>query len=176
MPARTRRFSRRSTGRNRRRTIWATADVNATVTANAAWINIDLLANYKSMLGSSIAGVTVLRTILSMWATGTVANGDGVRVGLIVDDLDQVTASQTTVATVVNPHDDPYTAWMMIEQRNAHPHYSFEGAVDGWHYDIRSKRRIHDIGQTLIWSVYNQDVAAPSFPFAIYARTLLALP
>jgi hypothetical protein len=146
------------------------------VTANAAWINLDLLANYKAMLGASIAGVTVMHVYLSMWATGTVTNGDGVRVGLLVDDLDQVTASQTTLPSVVNPHDDPYTQWMMIEQRNAHPHYSMEGAVDQWHYSIRSKRKIPNVQKTLIWSVYNQDVANPSFPFAIYARTLLALP
>lgn len=171
MPAYRRRstFARRRAPR--RRTQWVDLDVNGSA-AIGEFDNIDLLQTYRAMDGADTAGITILRTHARLWATGTVTPGDGVFWGFIVSDLQDL-ATGSPVGTGLNPLLNPYAPWALYQKYNAHPHYSFNGAIDQWEVDLRSKRRV-PFGSTYMVSVGNQD-AAEAFPFALHVRTLIAL-
>lgn len=173
---RRRRGFRSGRGPGRRKLVWATYDQDSSIAANLNWINVDLLAEYKGLVGASTAGITIMRSHIAFWPTSAVTNGDGIYLGLKVDDLNQVTPAATSDAMVTNPFDDSFEDWMLVRKFNAHPSYSFTAANNNILLDVKSKRKMEEVQQALIFSVYSQDVNTLPFTFDIHARILLALP
>lgn len=160
----------------RRKLVWATYDHDISIAANLSWFNVDLLADYKNIAQGSPAGITIMRSHIAFWVTSTVTNGDGIYLGLKVDDANQVTSAATTDDMVTNPADDSFEDWMLVRKFNAHPSYSFTAANNNILLDVKSKRKMEELQQTLLFSVYSQDVTSLPFTFDIHARILLALP
>jgi hypothetical protein len=164
----------------RRRTAWAEATITpAAGPAIGQAVNFDLLGQFKTSSGDgNLAGHTVMATHLLLNVTSAVAAGDGFKFGVGVFGTNQVqTVPFAFGASVVflNPMDVPYEKWMFIQQRGAHPGYSFTGPNNNLPFDIRSKRKIAQIDQTLVLSVANTGAVA-NLVLAIYARVLLSLP
>lgn len=166
------RLVRRNT---RRRTQWVDARNDIAAIPIGDFTVIDLLAGYRAMPGAETAGVTLLRHHLDVWVTSSpVTVGDGVAVGVAVDDSAEVIGNTALgAAHAWNPQDQPYLPWTLYRRWNAHPTYAFEGAVNQFSYDIKSKRRI-PFGSTLLMAFINVDAAAP-VTFSIHSRALLAL-
>lgn len=175
----TRRLARRSRGfaRPRRRTQWVDSLFDLESLGIGMFFNQDLLGQYRPMDGAEATGVTVLRTHLYIWVTSTVVNGDGIFMGLTVDNIGDVTPAALPIgaapSTVINPQDQPYVPWMLYRRFNAHPQYSFMGAVNNLEFDVKSKRRVA-FGNTLILSLGNVDASA-EVSFSVHSRVLLAL-
>lgn len=169
-----RRRTRSSRGGSRRKLVWAQADTTATFIASGSKWNLDLLANYKAQLGAAMAGATVMRTLLDIWITSTVAGGDALHAGLLVDDLTQVTAAPSTSMMVTDPFNNPYAKWMMNEKLCAAGSYNPWANNNMRHWDIRSKRKLDEVGETLIFSLYEQ-TAGTQVTFRLFSRSLLAL-
>lgn len=126
------------------------------------------------MPGAETTGVTLMRHHLSIWVTSAVVAGDGIAFGTAVDDQAEVIAATALgAAHAWNPVDQPYLPWTMYRRFNAHPHYSFQGAVDNLEFDIKSKRRI-PFGDTLLLAFVNIDASA-AVSFAYHSRALIAL-
>ena len=174
---RSRRTTRSRSRGSRRKLVWATRSVAPTVTTNAEVTNIDLLADYKAVAGASTAGITIMRTHLAVWPTATITRGDSFVLGLKVDDIDQVVASSAS-ALAVSPVGNPETDWMFIQEYIANPTYAFEQAANNIRIDLRAKRRMEEVQEAYLLSVATVGIAAGGLPFgyAIYCRTLLALP
>lgn len=178
MPPYRRRTSRsRSRGR-RRKLVWAQRTASNAQSANNQWSNFDLLQEYKAATGASSVGVTIIRT--HVWVLPHApAAGDTFWVGLHIGDLDQVTTN-TTNAFVSNPHDNPYIDWMWASK------YEFDvnlrvipqtttdaaGAV----IDLRAKRRMDEVQEAYLLTVYQDTVGTVAKTYDIFARTLIALP
>jgi len=178
VPAR-RRSSRMAHGtQNRRKLIWAQRTAALNMTANNQWFVVDLLSEYKAATGASSVGVTVMRTHLKVVPRSPSAN-DTFWLGLRVDDLDQVTGAVTTNALVANPHDNPYVDWMwsekfQIDQSNFAGRAG--GAYAGAVLDVRSKRRMEEVQEAYLLTVYQDTVGTVAKEYDVFCRTLLALP
>jgi len=175
-PRRGRSFtSRRATPR--RKLEWADFTLDFTV-AVGSFVSFDLLAQFKAVTGASTTGSTITRIHSRTWITSAVVVGDGVSDAFIVDQLDEVQASPgvaTSTAHILSPAFSPNADWMLYRQWNAHPLYGFSGPVNQWEADIRSRRRLREIGDTLLYVFENRDATA-TVSVSTHVRTLLALP
>lgn len=175
MPSRVIRRSTRRTVRSRRRHQWVDAADDIPNLAVGSFDAIDLLANYRAMPGAEGANVTVIRTHLRFWVTSAVVAGDGIAVGLAVDDIGEAVGNAALgSAHAWNPIDQPYLPWMLYQRFNAHPQYDFHGGTSAnLEFDVRSKRKVA-FGDTLFLSAVNIDASLP-ISYAYHARVLLAL-
>lgn len=169
----------RSTRRNRprRKLEWADFAIDDTV-AVGNFVSYDVLSQFKGVTGASVTGCTIARIHARTWVTSAVVVGDGLSDAFIVDQVDEVAAGPgvaTSTAHVLSPAFSPNADWMLYRQWNAHPHYSFNGAIDQWEADVRSRRRIHEIGDTLLYILENRDASA-TVSFATHIRVLLMMP
>src|SRR6267154_2638717 len=156
MPAR----SRRSRAPVRRVRNWATTDQSVTIPPGQT-SNTDLLAPME-IAGSSIVGITVVRTIVRItWTAASL--GDGFRFGLIV-------ARQVTSA-------DPDLDWSYLDRVYADTAGAGAGVNTTFEYnvDTKAKRRCAKLGQTYILSLVNAN-AVSAAQQRIFARTLVLLP
>jgi len=177
MPHSSRRFvsGGRAVRPARRKLVWATAVGTHTGVAAAGKFNDDLLANLE-VAGSSVLGATIMRTHLSIAITDvtTGAPAMGVYVGLIV----------STAPTVTNL--DPSTAfgddWMLLTSfgpGTSNGNVALFGASNvtiyyGSRFDVRSKRKIEELGEKYFLCVQNS--GANSVNIGTFTRTLIALP
>jgi hypothetical protein len=76
---------------------------------------------------------------------------------------------------VINGTFTPNADWMLFDQRDAHPGYNFFGPNNLWTYDVKAKRRLKEIGDTLLFLFENRDATA-TVGWHIHARTLLMMP
>ena len=149
--------------------MWATDSFTQSLGAGNK-INRDLLANLETA-GSSVLGATIMRThsyiaVSDLWASATI----GLTVGYIVD----------TAPTVTNL--DPTTAfgddWMLL--RTLAPSYATQATTNntilfyGQEIDLRSKRKVEEIGEKYFLCFANQGSA--SVTLGAFTRTLIALP
>ncbi len=158
--------------------MWVELDATAVPTTAGHAVNLDLLQTYKSLVGEALAGCTVMRCHLRLSPTTAVAAGDSFRWGLIVDHVGsvQTTAYVTgTLPNFPNPVDTPLAEWMMITREYARPGFSIPGSNNVLDYDIRAKRKIDEIQNTLVLSIATV-AAGASLSVAVYSRALLALP
>lgn len=175
MPSRVIRRSTRRRVRSRRRTQWVdnAGDLASLPVGN--FTNIDLMANYRAMPGAETTGVSIQRCHLRVWVTSPIVVGDGIAIGLAVDDIGETIAA-TALGTphAWNPVDQPYLSWMIYNRFNAHPQYDFMGGTSGnLEFDVRSRRKV-PFGDTLLLSLVNVD-ASSTVSWAWHARTLIAL-
>jgi hypothetical protein len=176
MPARHRR-SPVFRGANRRKLEWADFSLDSTTgVGNVTWV--DLLAQFNVLPGASSAGATVARTHIYVAITTAVVNGDGISFLLRVDDINETAAGPgvpVVTAHIPSGTETPHADWMLFDQRDAHPGYSFTGPNNLLVFDIRSKRRLKEMGDTLLFGLENRDATA-TVGWHIHARTLLMMP
>jgi len=121
-------------------------------------------------------GTTVLRVHCRLFVTSAVAAGDGFKWGIIVAPADQAGAYATGAGThSVNPVDQPYANWLMVNREGAHPGYALCGPNNQFAVDVRAKRKIGNAQSSLFLSVANTGAAA-SLVYSFYSRVLIALP
>ncbi len=168
MPPRYRRPTRTLRGGRRRKLVWATTNTSFSLAAGAN-TTIDLLAGFE-IAGASKLGVTVMRTHLRLnWTYGAAA--DNVVVGLsVVRDSDIGT-------TRVNPNSDPELDWMLWEAIYADSMGAGAtiNTIVNLVFDVRSRRKVEELGQTYGLSLTNANAATAGNP-RVSARVLLALP
>lgn len=174
MPPRMRRTSVRRRA-PRRRTQWVDNTGDLAALPIGDFSNIDLLQTYKALVGAESTGITILRTHLRVWVTSTVVAGDGIAVGLAVDDIGEVVgATALGSAHAWNPVDQPYLSWMVYQRFNAHPQYDFHGGTSAnLEFDVKSRRRM-PFGDTLLLSLVNIDASA-AVSWSWHSRVLVAL-
>ena len=164
MPIHTLRATRTPQRRQRRKLVWATFDQTVAMGANQVKI-VDLLNQFE-LAGVSKLGCTVVRTHLRMLISTAAISAFEYAIG--VNPI-------TTVGTQLpNPNGDNDLDWMIFERR--WPEWS--GATVNANFeivtDLRSKRKIEEMGQTLTLNLWAPVINAGSFP--VFARTLVALP
>jgi hypothetical protein len=167
MPLGPRRPARATVRRGRRRQlVWATFDNNISLSVATSNNTVDLL-NQLELAGTSKVGVTVMAVNYKMAVVGLTATED-LEYGIsVVRDTDIGT-------TRVNPNADNNLDWMIFERVFA----TFSGATADaatiLERRLKSKRRCHEIGQTLGFSA--TALPAATVTVHLFARTLVALP
>ena len=167
---------RMATRRSHRKTQWVDFKVDFAALPIGDFTNIDLMQTYRAMPGASSTGVTMLRHHLYVWVTSAVVTGDGIAVGVAVDDqAEAIGATALGSAHAWNPQDQPYLAWTVYRRFNAHPGYDFHGGNSAnLEFDVRSKRRI-PFGDTVLLSLLNIDASA-AVSWSVHSRILIGLP
>jgi len=159
-------------GSRRRRSVWTRTDSLAlTVPLNGAAAQVDLLAPFRTANGGAQPpGVTVARVRFSLRAEFTEGVGpQGIRHGLLVDDRTLANADEHS------PLSEPFLDWMLLDT-------TWEGASGSpdnraWEkYDVKAKRRLDEIGQTLWWICTIQPGADAGAIARIWANVLLLMP
>jgi hypothetical protein len=157
--------------------VWADIHVDTTVGVGN-FVSYDLLGNFSNLPGASTVGATVVRVHLRTWITSAVVVGDGATDALIVDQLDETIAgpgAALTAAHVLSPTPQPNADWMIVREWNAHPAYSLTSPNNQWEVDLKSKRKLHELGDTLLYVFENRDATA-TISLTFKARSLLMLP
>ena len=150
--------------RQRRKLVWATFDQGVSPGANQVKI-VDLLNQFE-LAGVSKLGATVMRTHLRMLVPTAVVSAMEYAIGV---------QPITTVGTQLpNPNADNDLDWMIFERRwpewsGATVNANFEVVVD-----LKSRRRVEEMGQTLVLALWFPAINAGNVP--TFARTLVALP
>jgi len=177
MPPRPRRTSRTFSRRPRRRFEWVDSQSNVAAQAVGNYSALDLLQAYDALPGASTVGATVVRIHARLWITSAVVVGDGISWSFIVAPNINATASLAIAsARALTPINQPMADWMMYQKFNAHPQYDFHGGTSAnLEMDIRSKRRLKELDDTLLMIVENVDASA-AISYSWHVRTLLALP
>jgi hypothetical protein len=174
MPRRSGRSSGRSSSA-RRRTTWATVTGTTSVAAANGFVATDLLTQYRAVLGADTAGVTIARAHLHYSVTaGLTAIGNNIVHGIIVTDLNDVGAN---IAGSPRPASDLNADWMWWEWKFTDVSGNLEpGGAANWDVDLRGKRKMHQVGQTLVDVM--QVPASAAFPVTVQVtgRILLMLP
>jgi len=81
-----------------------------------------------------------------------------------------------TVAQISNPVTNPHVDWMWNSDYYAGTSATYAGLDGEIHWQVRSKRKLHEIGDTL-WMVLQPNLAgATNVTLAIHTRVLLLLP
>ena len=165
MPTRHFRSSRPGVRGQRRKLTWATFDQSVAFPAGGQVKIVDLLSQLE-LAGVSKLGVTVMRIHGRMLVpTATVSQ---IEYAIGVNPI-------TTVGTVLpNPNGDNDLDWMIFERRFA----SWSGATLDANFevvvDIKSRRKVEEMGQTLTLNLWAPAVNAGTIP--TFFRTLVALP
>ena len=158
----------RGTHTARRKLVWATLDQSVTLAA-AAHQNVNLLASL-AVAGSSLLGVTIMRTHVHFTVTPGEITG-GMIYGLIVGRALDVGAGVGP-----NPISDSELDWMWYDR--FHPVAAGGGAVTDGHtveIDCRAKRKMDELSQAYLLSFGNTNAAANQV-IRMFGRTLVALP
>jgi hypothetical protein len=168
MPARTRRSSAHVRG-SRRQLVWCTFDQTVAMAAGVG-SNSNLLAGL-AVAGSSLLGVTIMRTHLELSVITAVTLGDRLQLGLIVGRTADIGAPIPAGAvSPAQPDDD----WMLWRHETAAPTYGSGSANNQLLYDVKSKRKMQELNQAYVLSMVNDVGVAKTIN--IQGRVLLALP
>ena len=167
MPARRRRAPAGRRGQ-RRKLVWALSDVSTAVAAGGL-ANIDLLAPLE-VAGASKLGSTVMRirgSIAVTWASTT----DLSTMGLVV-----VRATDLGPGLGPNPSlaADREVDWMWIYRFWSDTSGGADPIQKPFEIDVRSKRRVEEMDQTLALQMANGNAATQTFK--VFLRVLIALP
>jgi len=161
---------------NRRKLVWATYNVlnNTVPNANSDWANFDALTQLR-VAGSSVLGATVMRTHLRLTVIGgTVAAGNMLTLGIGIGRLDDVGH-----AVGIDPITQAYADWMYYNAYSCPANGTFSGFNEYGQntiiVDNKSKRKMEEMNQTLIFSVATNSYPA-DMSYDLFARILIALP
>jgi len=149
----------------RRKLVWSTTDQSVTLIAGAN-TSLNLLAAL-SVAGSSLLGVTIMRTHLTLAIDTAVTAADRLRVGFVVDRVSEVGAASAITAA------DPELDWMLWRHETAAPTFG-SGGSNVLEYDLRAKRRMQELNQAYLLCITNS--AGGSKTITVAGRTLVALP
>ena len=166
------RHRRVSTRPQRRKLVWATAQITgATVAAGAQIVPTDLLNNLK-VAGSSVLGATVMRTHARIEVIQvSTATTEGCGIGFIVDD-----AGQPGAPAGVPSIGDFGNDWMLLDTMFWGDPGSvvIGGSVFFNHQvDLRSKRRIEELQERYLFCFQNN--GNTNVVLSLWCRTLVAL-
>jgi hypothetical protein len=155
-------------GGQRRKLVWATTDQSLTVPTGQI-SNVNLLAAL-SVAGSSLLGITIMRTHLRVQIQTGGAATQLQRVGLIVGRVSDV---GTNIAGQQDPS-NPELDWMLLDRRQVLGQETNVSTQPCYTYDVRAKRKMQELNQAYILALSNNGVAG--ITFALWARVLIALP
>jgi len=153
----------------RRKLVWATTDQVVTMAAGVG-SNVNLLASL-SVAGSSLLGVTIMRTHVALYPTTALALADKLRVGFLVGRVADVGAGPPAGAPTPA---DPELDWMLWRHEAVTPLGFTPGGGDMLDYDIRGRRRMQELNQAYLLCLFNS--AGGSKTLQISGRVLVALP
>jgi len=175
MPPRPRRTTRTIRRRNRKLE-WADFQLDSQSNIGFTTI-VDVLSTFAALPGASTAAATVARVHARLWVTSAQTAGDGISTGWIVDQVNETIASPgvaNSTAHILSTVFQPNADWMLYQQWNARPtQYSQEkGFLE---FDIRSRRRLKEIGDTLLFVFDNRNAAA-NVTWSLHCRSLLMMP
>jgi len=144
-----------------------------TVTS-AAPVALNALSGFETAFGADAVGCTIVRTLIRLqWYSGTLAGGE-LASGLIIAPVG-MTAAQLDPSLAT--HD--YLDWMWItDDLQLNPLAAVPGLSSNIprdsQIDLRSRRKITDVGQQLYWCAGTTGTA--SSIFTAYVRMLLLMP
>jgi hypothetical protein len=151
----------------RRKLVWGTTDQSVNIPAGQI-SNTNLLAAL-SVAGSSLLGVTVMRTHCRIMQLAAVA-GTTTRVGFIIGRTSDVGINIAGQQDPSNPELD----WMLLDRRTQDTNGAATNATQNWVYDLKSKRKMQELNQAYILAITNTTAAAVTYQ--LWARVLVALP
>jgi hypothetical protein len=161
----------------RRKLEWADFSLDTTTAVgNVTWL--DVLGAWSALPGASTVGCTIARVHLYIAITSAVVNGDGISLLALVNEANQAVAGPgiaVVTAHILSGTETPNADWMLFDQRDAHPGYNFTGPNNLFQIDIRAKRRLKELGDTLLVGLENRDATA-TVSWHIHCRTLLMMP
>jgi hypothetical protein len=162
-------------GSHRRKLIWATSlSSNVALAAATGITPVDLLAGLE-VGGVGTVGGTVVRTHVLLSISDPAADTNpGVFWGVMV-------WPKTRVGVNVPPvNADYYLDWMMLRvltpgtASTTWQDPTFANYLFGEEYDLKSRRKLPEMDDTLIFSLYNSGTSA--IKYTAFVRTLVALP
>lgn len=170
-----RRVSRGTT--NRRKLVWARAlqpfsALNAQVAQ--APIRVDLLSSFEAALSSSLIGCTIMRMRGALWVQQGSAGGvaSNIVFAARVGDFTELTGGSTA-------DQNPCTAasdWFMYEPMAHRTAASYGDDLSGRLVDVRSHRKLDELGQSLLLFAGGDAAAASTVNFGFALSILVALP
>ena len=133
---------------------------------------VDLLTTFRSAAeyGAQPIGVTVTRVRgrVSLRETTATATNDHFGVGLLIEDRNSLASE------IPHPYSDEHADWMMWMPLTAYGQDGITGSWASYEFDVKSQRRMDEVGQTLWLSM---DAAVTStFSAVISLSVLLKLP
>jgi len=167
--------------RNKRKTIWADFDFNdlAPVAAPNAY---DLLVPFQTATGISLnlPGITIGRVLIKIsiiYTPGAAAANNGARFGLGIEDRSY---TNLNLGVVNSPLTQPYDQnWMWLEQLYQSEQELMSGVLTNpvlyRSVDVRAKRKIPNIGESLLFSVEATGNSLLN-EVAVSGRVLLMMP
>jgi len=166
-------------GRPRRKLVWATTA--SIVTLNEAvpilTYNTDLLGALE-VNGTSKVGCTVMRTHLQLelMSPGLTAADEVILAAVGVMGQEEIGLGLVTAH--VSSANNATLPWAYWWQRTIEASNGIGDTLPArWQVDIKSRRRVSQIGQTYALSLcYNSTVGGHSAQLNVTARTLVALP
>jgi len=149
-----RRLVRRRSGlitrRPRQNLQWATTEFSYAIAAGAG-VFVDLLSDWQTAAGENAKGITILRQVGWVRAnTLSTAYRFGIRVGNETEDEDDF-----------RPRTNPYQNWMFYGRVDQVDANELGGGAAFQRFDLRSRRRIDEIGQSLFFAA-EADSGAPT--------------
>lgn len=200
MPVRRRR-SFRSSGRSRRKLIWAThefAGVTLAMGGDTAAQSFDLLEDLRYG-DASVLGSTIMRTHMRLQVQflGGIGNFPRLRYGLSVDQLRNTSTGGHPALDIASANSpggltndemaqylginwallDTYIPLTMVSGKSANQTPTGFTLTEGWFVDLKSRRKVQEVNETWALSFYVEDSGTdPQFSVSGFTRTLVALP
>ena len=177
MPLSYRRTTRPVRAHNRRKVVWGLSAVTnqSLLTATNA-TPVDLLAGLRTA-GVGLVGGTVVRTHVWLSLVSTAADASPSAVwGIVVWDKSGLGA------TTANPNTDFYIDWMMHREISPGTSPCSIGLPIGTpteiaygnEYDVKARRRLHEMNDTPVFSLFNQGTGTLTYSW--FVRTAVMLP
>jgi len=152
----------------RRKLVWATT-FTSSVVASATTNNVDLGAALE-VAGSSLLGVTIIRTHLMIQVQNFAAIAAEMRVGLIVGRAADIGVANVNGINGAATELD----WMLYTSMYPSSSAAVVDASGVFSFDNRAKRKMDELGMRYLLSLTNS--AAASLTTQITCRVLFALP
>lgn len=161
-----------SRGTTRRKLVWARqSNTGAAIAAGPReHFNADILAPFRTQVGASLPGLTVVRVRLSWIVVTATGQTRHVNAGLRVYTASP--APDTALLDVDGPNDDPHADWMMFDSiliNAGSAEYEAQRDVD-----VKSMRRLEEVSDSLVLSFQAADELAAQLRYTV--STLVALP
>ena len=155
----------------RRRLVWSRTR-SVFVGVGTTGDGVDLLTNFRTAgeYGAQPLGVTITRVrgrIILTETTGVLTN-DFFGLGLIVEDRN------STAAEVPKPFADEHADWLAWMPFSRVGQDGITGTFNSWEIDVRSQRRMDEVGQTL-WLTMDAAVTS-TWSATVVLSVLLKLP
>ncbi len=153
----------------RRKLVWATSNVTVAALNAGGVADLDLGAPLE-VAGSSLLGVTIMRTRLHYHVRDFAAVADQIETGMIIgrsSDIGVNVAGQVSAAT-------PENDWMLLTVLDPVTSAAAVDAGARFDFDLRAKRKMQELNQKLVLSLFNNSAGAHTID--VFARVLVALP